>query len=254
MKSWPGTQSLTAWGASSSRFMRGDPERPYYWGFSQPQWISLSLIAAVVWAELAGTISLHPWHLGVTAFLVATMIAISLRDSRKEITRRKLLHPRHLHEFAGAIQLASDLAVERVRVKCKQTPRYSGYPRGMHLSRNSGFGEQDQASDRLYPSLRVSALRKRNYVGRGCRTFDKAFPFLQMKHPFDSSKLIKGGKNVFHFLVHTPTNSAALISVVDELRDGIEDRSPSSLLYRRPEETPQGMRGVNGRLPRAGWL
>ena len=94
-------------------FMRGDPERPYHWGFSQPQWISLSLIGAVVLAELAGTISLHPWHLGAGACLAVTVISISLRDSRKEITRNKLLHPRHLHESAEAIQLASGLAVER---------------------------------------------------------------------------------------------------------------------------------------------
>ena len=101
--------------------MRGDLERPYYWAFPQAQWISLALIGAVVWAELSGEISLHSWHLGVAAFLAVTVTVVSLRDLRKEITGRKLFHPRHLHEFAGAIQLASDLAVERCDI-CKQVP------------------------------------------------------------------------------------------------------------------------------------
>src|SRR5262249_7343149 len=35
-------------------FMRGDPDRPYLWCFSQPQWISIVLMAFVVVAEQAG--------------------------------------------------------------------------------------------------------------------------------------------------------------------------------------------------------
>ena len=33
-------------------FLRGDAERPYIWGFSQPQWISVILMCLVVWLEI----------------------------------------------------------------------------------------------------------------------------------------------------------------------------------------------------------
>ena len=126
-------------GAFLLRVHEGDPERPYHWGFSQPQWISLSLIGAVVLAELAGTISLHPWHLGAGACLAVTRLySISLRGPREEITRNKLLHPRHLHGSAEAIQLAAGLAVERCDI-CKQLPANQDIHRAWHLSRKSRF-------------------------------------------------------------------------------------------------------------------
>lgn len=181
-------------------FLRGDPERPYHWGFSQPQWISLSLIGAVAWAELAGTISLHPWQLGVAAFLAVTVIAISLRDSRKDVTRRKLLNARHLHEFVGAVQLASGLAVEKCDI-CKQVP-----------------ATQDIHIACTYLGVQVSASRIRRATGHihhysiyyqnGILSEEAARHLtevlLRIKHPFDSSKLIRGGRGVFHLLVHTP--------------------------------------------------
>lgn len=181
-------------------FMRGDPERPYYLGLSQAQWISLALIGAVVWAELSGEISLHSWHLGVAAFLAVTVTAVSLRDLRKEITGRKLFHPRHLHEFAGAIQLASDLAVERCDI-CKQVP-----------------ATQDIHIACTYLGVQVSASRIKRATGyvhhygicyqNGIMSEGAARLLtellLQIKHPFDSSKLIKGAKGVFHLLVHSP--------------------------------------------------
>src|SRR5262249_38293875 len=40
----------------SLEFLRGDAERPYYLGFSQPQWISLILIALLVFEEFRGAI------------------------------------------------------------------------------------------------------------------------------------------------------------------------------------------------------
>lgn len=199
-------------------FMRGDPQRPYYLGLSQPQWISILLVGATICAELSGTISLHPWHLGVAAFLAVTVIAVSLRDSRKEITRRKLCHPRHLHEFAGAIQLASDGALEKCDM-CKQVPA----AQDIHIA-CTYLGVQVSASRIKRPTGHIHhySICYQNGImsDEGARLLTDFL--LQIKHPFESSKLIKGAKDIFHLLVHTPADSVALQKVVDELRDGIE--------------------------------
>ena len=59
-------------------FFRGDSDRPYTLGFSQGQWLSLWLMCGVVWAELAGRMPFHAWHLAVTLALPAIMLPVAI--------------------------------------------------------------------------------------------------------------------------------------------------------------------------------
>jgi prolipoprotein diacylglyceryltransferase len=59
-------------------FFRGDPERPYYLGYSQGQWISIILMGIVVWGELAGILAFHAWHAIATFMIITMMIIITL--------------------------------------------------------------------------------------------------------------------------------------------------------------------------------
>src|SRR5262249_23156013 len=85
-------------------FMRGDPDRPYLWGVSQPQWISVILTAVVVCLEGFGVLPLTAWHLLAAAFLGATMVAIAARRWFQGVPRHLLLHPRHVREIAEVIE------------------------------------------------------------------------------------------------------------------------------------------------------
>ena len=85
-------------------FFRGDSTRPYLWGFSEAQWISLSIALADVWAEHAGLVPAYGWHAAVPLLMATAMLAIGLKMHFERPSRFELLHPRHIRELAEAIQ------------------------------------------------------------------------------------------------------------------------------------------------------
>ena len=78
-------------------FLRGDPERPYLAGSSEPQWIALGLSLAVSLAELFGWLPLYRWHLTISAAMLGVTAANAF------LRRRPLLAPRHVREIAAAV-------------------------------------------------------------------------------------------------------------------------------------------------------
>jgi hypothetical protein len=224
-------------------FMRGDPDRPYYCGFSQPQWISVLLICSVIVGELAGIIGLHPWHFGVAALVALVVIFNSVRDSFKETARRKLLHARHLHEFAGAIKFASDLAIQSCDI-CKQPAT-----KEIHLARTY-LGVQISASliKRTTGYLHHYTISHQNGIltDEAVRPLTEAV--LKIRHPFDSSRLIKGPNCAFHLLVHSPPDSTALTQILHELRGAIEDPTLSSAFADLNQRRAKGYSDVSGGL------
>src|SRR6266571_2237155 len=92
-------------GRFSFEFMRGDAARPYVWGFSQPQWISVILLWCVAAAELVGTLPPHRWHLAAAAALTLAMMAIAIKRRVDRIDRFHLFHTRHVKEIAGIISV-----------------------------------------------------------------------------------------------------------------------------------------------------
>lgn len=96
-----------AYGAArfSFEFIRGDTDRPYTWGFSQGQWLSLWLISLLVWAERSGRVPFHSWHAATLASLLAMMVAVTVRRHLDSSQRFRILHPHHVREVAAAIGL-----------------------------------------------------------------------------------------------------------------------------------------------------
>ncbi len=86
-------------------FFRGDVLRPYLWGFSEAQWTSLLIATADVWAEQAGVVPSYSWHAAIPLLLLSAMLAIGLKRRFEPLSRLDLLHPRHIHELAEAVQL-----------------------------------------------------------------------------------------------------------------------------------------------------
>jgi prolipoprotein diacylglyceryltransferase len=100
-------------GRFSFEFVRGDPGRPYWLGFSEAQWTALLLTGGVAGLELAGIVPFSPWHMGVPLLLASLMILFSRFCDPAGVRQRQLYHPTHIAEVAGAlerIKLAPDLA------------------------------------------------------------------------------------------------------------------------------------------------
>ncbi len=99
-----------ALGRFTFEFARGDPDRPYWLGFSQPQWISLVLTSGILCAELRGTLPLQQWHMFAPPLLLLAMLAVTAERQLASAPRHLLLHPAHMQEMAAALKQAFDHA------------------------------------------------------------------------------------------------------------------------------------------------
>lgn len=91
-------------------FLRGDPQRGYFGGFSEAQWISLFLMVFVGVVEIAGALPFYAWHLAATACIALTMIAIASHHHFRPSPHYRLLQPRHISEFASILARIDDNA------------------------------------------------------------------------------------------------------------------------------------------------
>jgi prolipoprotein diacylglyceryl transferase len=107
-------------GRFTFEFVRGDPDRPFIAGFTEAQWTSVLLMLVVVGAEAAGVLPFHAWHSMATVALVVAMVVLHRSRAAPGLSRRLLLHPRHVREVAVALQGAerdrSGLPVEGMPV------------------------------------------------------------------------------------------------------------------------------------------
>jgi prolipoprotein diacylglyceryltransferase len=179
-------------------FFRGDPERPYYWGFSQPQWISLILMLFIVGAELSGGLTFHTWHIGATATMVVAMIAVSVKRRFQKIAKHRLLHPRHIKEVAEAVESAYDLATEGTAI-----PEWTIAPAAVHVGSTS-LGIQISASKirNAGSCIHHYALSSQNGVMAEVTAKTLAGLILQLKYPSSYNEIIQGNHGVYHLLIH----------------------------------------------------
>ncbi len=178
-------------------FVRGDPERPYYAGFSEAQWISIFLIIIVIIAELKGALTFHWWHVFSTAGLVLLMIAVALKRRFQKTPKHLLLNPRHVGEIAEALDRLLTVDSERSSIHDKNsTPadvKMECTSQNVQISASIINSQTDQ----IY---HYALSRKKD------RLTDESAEILtelllRLKQPFRSYQLIKGNKGVFHLLI-----------------------------------------------------
>jgi hypothetical protein len=172
-------------GRFSFEFMRGDVDRPYLWGFSEAQWVSIMLMCALVCAEFFGVLPFQVWHLIATGFVAVTMIVVALRRLFQRIPILQLLHPYHIKEVAEVLlrianAVSAGIHVEHtslgIQVSASVIKSETGNIRHYALSHQQGNMSEETA--------KIAAKL-----------------ILQLKHPSASSKLIKGNRGVFHLLI-----------------------------------------------------
>jgi len=184
-------------------FMRGDPDRPYLWGFSQPQWISVVLMIVVVWLEQSGFLPLTGWHLLAAAVLVAAMLVTATKRRFRRVPKHRLLHPRHVREIAGLLGALADVSSEASH-PCRWTVipgQYSG-PDVVRIG-DTSIGLRISAGK----ILDHSAAPVHHYAlsCRGAEMPEETARLLatvicQLRHHSGHSRLIKGDRGVFHAL------------------------------------------------------
>lgn len=189
-------------GRFTFEFLRGDPARPYFLGFSEAQWTTVVLILAVAAAEGAGRLVSHAWHAATAALMVLTMIVMALaRRSAATAARHRLLHPRHLREVAETVRALAEHHGREVP---------SGPPQGqagkvsvgmtsLGLRLSAGVISSDSATHLCHYAF---SLRDGILFEDAAKALARFIRRLQ--HPSGSFELLKGNGGVFHLLVRAP--------------------------------------------------
>jgi hypothetical protein len=184
-------------------FLRGDPDRSYLFGFSQPQWISLLLMCGVVWAEVAGVLPFHSWHVAATACLALAMAAVSLARRFSRTARHRLLHPRHVKEVAEAVALVSSPSTEaKAASQWTVLPRRNSMPAPVHIGFTSlgiqiSAGKISGAAGATYHY--TLSCRDGGMTEETARIL--AGLILQLRQAIGAGEFVKGNRNVFHLLI-----------------------------------------------------
>jgi hypothetical protein len=185
-------------GRFSFEFMRGDAERPYHLGLSQPQWLSVILMLLVMGAELHGTLQYHPWHVAATGFLLICASAIIIRGRIQKTLGHSILHARHIQEVARAMASARRPAKEQADAFKDKV--VTG---GVLIGRTS-LGIQISTGE-----VRNEGECIRHYTlscERPTMTEETAELLaklmLRLKHPSSSHELVGRTQGIFHLLIH----------------------------------------------------
>ncbi len=96
-------------------FFRGDSCRKYVLGFSEAQWTSLILVAAVRAAERAGALPPSGWHRAAGFGLALAFLAVAALRRLRDPRPAALLNPRHACEIAGRLCQVQEAFLESRR-------------------------------------------------------------------------------------------------------------------------------------------
>jgi prolipoprotein diacylglyceryltransferase len=191
-------------------FMRGDAERPYLWGFSEPQWTSLGLMCLLSVLELAGGLPFEIWHFAVTASVLLAMLGIALKRRLQPNTAHQLLSPPHVGELAEALGLVTD---QRSRMGASLRWSRTSKPRQVQIACTS-LGVQVSASiiDTLTNRTYHYALSQRDsdMTEETARRLSRLI--LKLRSASGPSEFLAGHQGVFHLLITTQEGASVVHS------------------------------------------
>ncbi len=189
---------LYAVGRFGFEFLRGDPTRPYYGGFSEAQWISLFVGAGVAGAGWANALPLQPGHLIAAAGLALTMIAVALYRRFRKPAKHRLLHANHVRDFAHMMEHLAHAASARTTPHDQHGVSPAIALGCTALGIQLSTSELEDTDGRIYHYT----LSARNTLLSQEAARVLAALILQLKHPSSSYELIPANQGLFHVLIH----------------------------------------------------
>jgi hypothetical protein len=180
-------------------FFRGDPMRPYLWGFSEAQWTSLLIAIAEVWAEQADLLPSYTWHAAVPLLLLTAMLGSGLKKRFEPLSWLDLLHPSHIRELAEAVQLLKgtlDPSQMTTSLQCAFRSNVIHVASTSLGCRISAGGLKDGS-----PWIRHYTLSHQSAPLSASVARLLADTIRRLHHPSCSFELVSGGLGVFHMIV-----------------------------------------------------
>jgi hypothetical protein len=216
-------------------FLRGDPDRPYLLGFSQPQWVSILLMCALAWGELSGVLPLQLWHVYVAAGLALAMVVIALKRRLQRAESFRLLHPRHIREVADLLEQLLEPA-DQDTVHCDWTllPRQDGETirigstsLGVQISAGKIRGAEVDVNHYTISYLRGEMTEEAAQL--------LAQLILQLKRADRNAELLQGRPGLFHVLINTEAGRG--LPVNHQTRPRIHEHHDGHAATRKPSSS-----------------
>lgn len=170
-------------------FFRGDTNRPYFQGISEPQWNALAVISAVLLVGIGGWLPLLWWQMAAATvvFLLTPIVMIQARRSRKG--KRYYWQPGHIREVAAMVH----------RIPATTTPNT---PIALDINTTSlGISisaSEVQSDDGPIKHYALSAADGRMTAAHAANI---ANLIMHLQHPAQPSELVAGNQGIFHLLV-----------------------------------------------------
>ncbi|MDP9342031.1 MAG: prolipoprotein diacylglyceryl transferase [Actinomycetota bacterium] len=169
-------------------FARGDPPRPYLWGFSEAQWTSLALSWGVAGAGLTGILPGQFWPLvGALGTTITTGVVAMWRRSAHGAWS-KLLTARHIDEVARALTELKEAGAGPMRTARPADIELVRTSLGILISSDIGSpgGTPYYALSRLRPPLSPAEARALAHL------------VMRLRHSGAPLDLGEGGAGVWH--------------------------------------------------------
>lgn len=175
-------------------FLRGDPERPYWWGFSEAQWFSVSSALGVAMLGWLGALPMRAWHLWALVALAASMAWVAIARAAGNDRRRRFVEPRHVCELAELLESLAQTperpggsSANAVLLRCGSTSKGLVVARGRVTDSN---GEHHHYS----LSCNLDTLRDAEAAA-------VARVIYELRHRHGDKQLIRPNLGVYHFMV-----------------------------------------------------
>jgi prolipoprotein diacylglyceryltransferase len=161
--------------------LRGDRARPYWVRLSEAQWTSLVLVVAMAFAAGQGRVPAHAWQVGAVMVAAVSLVWIG----RRRTPTRAILLARHANEIAAIVKAAPSSGRSIV---VRRTSRTFGL--STEVLRNADDGESV-----LYSISRAEPRLTDGEAAAVARVIRDLAP------GETSHELVRGGHDVFHFVV-----------------------------------------------------
>jgi Prolipoprotein diacylglyceryl transferase len=198
---------VTAYGCGRFclEFFRGDGPRPYYWGFSEAQWISAILAALVAIGERVRILPSSQWHTLAAICLGMSMVLLSIWRRLDRSCRFELSRPDHLGELMNALRQLGTRSHAGHELNLPPTIQVAETSRGYRISMGESIGTSG-------PIKHCSVSKSDGLLTR--RTAQQLARLIANAAQDSASfKLIEGSSGVFHILLNRNTRAAPSLLV-----------------------------------------
>ena len=115
-------------------FFRGDPERPYWYGFSEAQWTTLVLFIVTAGLSWLGWLPFYVGHIVAIFALLGAMLFIYFFKQFQTIPIYKITTPHHIQEIAIGLRGVEQLKYEQRLFQGKQVIPIANTSLGLRIS------------------------------------------------------------------------------------------------------------------------